>query len=66
MDVVEDEGDFLEMGGTDAGRDTVDDYVEAVRIAGDLVCGPGLAGCSSWCDDDYIAEIGGHATELGA
>jgi hypothetical protein len=61
VDVVEDEGDFLEMRHAQSGRDAGGARIEAIAVGGDGVGGPGCAGEAAAGDEDFIAGIGGGA-----
>jgi hypothetical protein len=58
VDVVEDEGDFLEVRDADFGRDAGGARVEAKAVGGHGGGGPGRAGQAPVGDEDFVASIG--------
>jgi hypothetical protein len=56
-DVVEDEGDFLEMGNAYGGWNTRGDSVEAVAICCEICRSPRLARLSARCDERYVPKV---------
>ena len=61
VDVVEDEGDFLEVRDADFGRDASGARIEAKAVGGYGSGGPGRAGQAPVGDEDFVASVGGGA-----
>ena len=66
VDVVEDEGDFLEMRHAEYGWDAGGAGVEAVAVGWDGMGGPGGAGEAAAGDEDLVAGVGGCAAVFEA
>jgi hypothetical protein len=66
LDVVEDEGDFLEMRHADLGRNSGRPRVEAVAVGRDGRGGPGSAGQAPVGDEYFVAGVRGSAAVFEA
>ena len=66
VDVIEDEGDFLEVRDADFGRDAGGARVEAEAEGGHRGGSPGRAGQAPVGDEDFVAGVGGGAAVFEA